>query len=138
MYQTANGDVTIVARVVTQQNTDYWAKTGVMMRESTAAGSVSAAVLMTPEGGVVFQRRTSTGGTTSVSRVERVTAPQWVKLVRRGSSVSAYYSANGNAWTQIESSQTVSMPAETLVGVAVCSHNADVLGESTLDNVTVQ
>jgi hypothetical protein len=87
VYQNANGDVTIVARVATQQNTDYWAKTGVMDWESTAAGSVNAAVLMTPEGGVVFQCHTSTGGSTSVSRVKGVTTPQWVKLVRRGSKL---------------------------------------------------
>ena len=135
VYQAANGDVTIVARVATQQNTDYWAKTGLMIRESTGAGSINAAVLVSPEGGVVFQRRSSTNGGTSNSRVQGLIAPHWVKLVRTGNSFSAYQSANGVAWSQIDSSQTINMAASATVGLAVSSHKVDILGESTLDNV---
>jgi alpha-galactosidase len=137
VYQAANGDVTIVARVATLQNTDYWAKSGVMIRESAAPGSVNAAVLVSSEGGVVFQRRSSTSGSTAVSRVEGLRAPRWVKLVRTGNSFSAYHSADGAVWTQIETSQTINMAASATVGLAVCSHRVDNLGESTLDNVAV-
>ena len=137
VYQAANGDVTIVARVATQQNTDYWAKTGVMIRESATAGSANAAVLVSAEGGVVFQRRSSANGSTAVSRVEGLRAPRWVKLVRTGNSFSAYHSADGAVWTQIETSQTINMAASATVGLAVCSHKVNTLGESTLDNVAV-
>ena len=135
VYQAANGDVTIVARVATQLNTDYWAKTGVMIRESTAAGSINAAVLVTPEGGVVFQRRSSTNGETANSRVQGLTAPHWVKLVRTGNRFSAYQSVDGVTWSQIDSNQTINMATSATVGLAVCSHKVDILGESTLDNV---
>src|SRR5678815_675750 len=55
VYQVASGDCEIRARVATQQNTDVWAKTGVMIRETTAAGSKQAAMLVTPGSGLAFQ-----------------------------------------------------------------------------------
>ncbi len=137
LYQAANGDVTIVARVATQQNTDSWAKTGVMIRESTVAGSMNAAVLMTPGRGVVFQRRTSTGGSTAVTQAAGVVAPRWVRLVRTGNSFAAHHSADGVAWTQIGTSQTINMAASATIGLAVCSHQVSTLCDSTLDNVTL-
>ena len=80
VYQTSSGDCSIVARVATQDNTDPWAKAGVMIRESTAAGSMNAAVLITPGNGVRFQWRTASGGTTASTGVSGVVAPCWLKL----------------------------------------------------------
>jgi len=137
VYQAANGDVTIVARLATQQNTDFWAKTGVMIREGTNAGSRNAAVLMTPGGGVVFQRRTSTGGSTASTQASGVVVPRWVKLVRTGNSFSAYHSADGVAWTQIGTSQTNNMATSATLGLAVTSHADGTLCTSTMDNVLV-
>ncbi|KAL3801892.1 hypothetical protein ACHAW5_008678 [Stephanodiscus triporus] len=137
VYQAANGDVTIEARIATQQNTDYWAKTGVMIRDGTSAGFINVAVLMTAQGGVTFQRRTSTGGSTAVNVKSGVTVPEWVKLVRSGNSFSAYHSADGVSWMQIASSQIVVMTANVILGLAVSSHQSSTLCESTLDNVIV-
>jgi len=36
VYQSLTGDLTLTARVASQQNTDGWAKAGVMIRETTA------------------------------------------------------------------------------------------------------
>jgi len=98
---------------------------------------MNAAVLMTPGGRVVFQRRTSAGGSTAISQVSGIVVPRWVRLVRTGNSFSAYHSADGVAWTQIGTSQTINMAASATIGLAVCSHQVNTLGESTLDNVTV-
>jgi glucosylceramidase len=136
VYQAASGDCSIVARVATQDNTDPWAKAGVMIRESTAAGSRNAAVLITPGNGVTFQRRTSTDGATAATIVSGVTAPRWVRLVRTANSFAAYYSANGVAWTQVGTSQTITMSSSATLGLAVTSHADGTLCTSTLDNVT--
>ncbi|MEI8291498.1 MAG: immunoglobulin domain-containing protein [Verrucomicrobiota bacterium] len=135
VYQTSTGDCSIVARVATQSNTDPWAKAGVMIRESTAAGSINAAVLLTPGNGVTFQRRTSTGGSTTATIVGGVTVPRWVKLVRTGNSFAAYYSPDGVAWTQIGTSQTITMASSATLGLAVTSHNDGTLGAAMFDNV---
>jgi hypothetical protein len=110
---------------------------GLMIRESTAAGSMNAAVLMTPGSGVMFQRRTRTGGSTAINQMAGVVVPRWVKLVRTGNSVSAYHSADGVAWTQIGTSQTINIAASTTIGLAVTSHADGTLCTSTMDNVLV-
>jgi hypothetical protein len=56
--------------VETQEETDSWAKAGVMFRDSTAPSAAFAMVVATPGNGVNFQWRPVTGGrpTTRKSR----------------------------------------------------------------------
>ncbi|PYX93728.1 MAG: hypothetical protein DMG67_03480 [Acidobacteria bacterium] len=49
--ESLSGDVTITARVASQQNTNAWAKSGVMIRETTAANSSYVFVFVTPSMG---------------------------------------------------------------------------------------
>ena len=134
--QTLNGDGTIVARVASQQNTDGWAKAGVMIRETLNADATFVDMLLTPSNGAVFQYRTTTGGSASTTGGPTVTAPYWVKLVRAGSTFTGYASSDGTTWTQVGST-TISMVSSVYVGLAVTSHNNSVLNTSTFDNVSV-
>ncbi len=137
VYQTASGACEMRARVATVGNTDVWAKSGVMVRESTAAGSRFAAVYITPSSGVSFQWRATTGGSCSQTTVTGITAPRYVRLVRSASNgFTAYYSANGSTWTQVGTSQTISMATSVTMGLAVTSHNDGTLCTSTLDTIT--
>src|SRR5262249_39927130 len=61
-----SGDGEVVAQVLSLTNTNPSAKAGVMIRESLAANSTHAMMVFTPSG-LSFQRRTSTGGTTSIT-----------------------------------------------------------------------
>jgi hypothetical protein len=136
VYQSSSGDCSIVAKVNRVQNTDPWAKAGVMIRESTTAGSIQASVVVTPGNGVSFQRRTSTGGTSVSTIVGGITAPRWVKLTRTGSSFAAYYSSDGSTWTQIGTAQTITMASGATIGLAVTSHNDGKLCTANFSNVT--
>ncbi|MCX7002685.1 MAG: hypothetical protein NTV22_05350 [bacterium] len=131
--QPASGDCSIVAMVVTQQNTDPWAKAGVMIREDLSIDAPNAAVFITPGNGVRFQWRTSAGGATASTGVAGVTTPCRLRLQRSGTSFAAYYSANGSAWTQIGTSQTVVMASTLTLGLAVTAHNNALLSTATLD-----
>jgi len=137
VYQPSSDTCEMRARVAAVQNTNSWAKAGVMIRESTAAGSRWAAVLITPGNGVTFQWRATTGGSCSYVQVTGVTAPRYVRIQRAANNVfQAYYSSNGTTWTQIGSNQTISMASSATLGLAVTSHNDGTLCTSTLDNVT--
>ena len=48
VYQTLNGNGTIVARLRYQTNSSAWAKAGLMIKQSTTAGSAYVDVLTTP------------------------------------------------------------------------------------------
>lgn len=135
VYQTLNGDGTIIARVASISNTDGWAKAGVMIRENLTADSQHAFCAITPSNGVIFQRHLS-GNVTNQTQVTGVAAPYWVRLVRAGSTFTAYYSSNGTSWTQI-ATETISMSTSVYVGLAVTSHNDGVLCTATFDNVSL-
>ena len=64
------------------------------------------------------------------------TAPAWVKLERRGNTVTAYRSADGVGWTLV-GSDTISMGASVYVGLALSSHDNSRLATATFDNVSV-
>src|SRR5262249_37219360 len=89
-YQPFNGNGEIFCRVATVQNTDPWAKEGVMIRESLDAGSTHAFVCVTPGNGVAFQRRTATSGASEHTAGPAVTAPYWVRLTRTNTTFTAW------------------------------------------------
>ena len=49
-------------RIVSMDNTDPWAKAGVMIRESLTSNSANAVTALTPGNGTAFQRRPASGG----------------------------------------------------------------------------
>lgn len=136
VYQpTSSTSVTITARVNTQTNTNSWAKAGVMIRETTAAGAAYAGVYVTPGKGVSFQYRTSTNvSATNGPETTGPVAPYWVKLVRSGSTFTAYTSLDGSNWTELGLA-TITMATDATEGLAVCSHNNSELSTATIDNV---
>jgi regulation of enolase protein 1 (concanavalin A-like superfamily) len=79
--------------------------------------------------------RTTTAGATSAAFTSGA-APYWVRLVRSGSTFTAYRSPDGITWKQSGSS-TISMTATVYIGLAVCSKNTTTLNTSTFTNVSV-
>jgi hypothetical protein len=136
VYQPLSGDGQIVARVTAIQNTNANAKAGVMLRETTAAGSAHVILDVKPGGGIEFMTRPTTGATTTFLAGGTQAVPAWLKLARSGSTVTASVSANGTAWTVIGSTQ-VSIASSALVGLAVTSHDTTKLNTSTFDSVAV-
>jgi len=135
-WKQVSGAASIVAKVESVQNTNEFAKAGVMIRDTLEAGSANASLLITPENGVRFQFRNTTGGSTDRFFVEGITAPQWVKLERTvGGLVRAYYSADGKTWTQLNLT-TVAMGTPMYIGLALTSHDSALTCEAKFSNVT--
>jgi O-glycosyl hydrolase len=142
LSQDFTGSGSIVARVTSVQNTNTWAKGGVMFRDSTAAGAMFADCVVTPSSGVSFQWRNSTGGNCGYVQIGGVTAPKWVKLVRSGNSFSGYYATTTGTpttsdWIQVGTAQTIGMSNSAKVGLAVTSHNNGTLSTSTFTGVQI-
>ena len=133
-YRTLTGDGEIKARVTALQNTDPWAKAGVMIRENLTAGSRHLTTVLTSANGVQFQRRLAAGGTTINTNAAVSAAPYWVRIARVGNVFTSYRSPDGAAWTQV-GQETLALPASVQAGLVVTSHNNTVLGTGTFDNV---
>jgi len=136
VYQQISGDVTITARVASVENTNAWAKAGVMVRESLSGNSKHAMNVITPSRGVSFQRRTATSGGSSHTTTSGLSAPYWVRMVRSGNTFTSYRSSNGSSWTN-QGSVTISMNSSVYVGLVTTSHNDGTLCSASLDNVSV-
>jgi regulation of enolase protein 1 (concanavalin A-like superfamily) len=136
-YQPLHGDGTIVAQVTSLDNTNGFAKAGVMVRQSLASDSPNAFAFLTPGQGAAFQTRAASGGSTTFNAGPWwVSPPYWVKLVRSGNTFSAYTSPEGTTWTLV-ATQAVAMTADVYVGLAVTSHANSVSATGVFTNVTV-
>ena len=132
------GDGSIVARWRVLQNTEPWAKAGVMIRESLAArfryprrGADGLKRCRLPRRG--GRRR----GPRRRPRRCRVWRPAyWVKLVRSGNTFTASRSSNGSSWTVIGTA-TIAMAQDIYIGLAVTSHDVNALCTATFDNVAM-
>ena len=136
VYTTLNGDGQITARVATEENVNAWTKAGVMIRESVAAGSRHALMLVSPGKGSAFQRRVVSSGVSTHTAGAFVTAPYWVRLSRAGNTITASESADGTSWTVV-GTDTIAFPQTVLVGLAVSSHSTTTAATATFDNVAI-
>jgi regulation of enolase protein 1 (concanavalin A-like superfamily) len=130
-----SGDGEIKARVASVENTDTWAKAGVMIRETLTAGSRHAHMLISAGGASAFQRRTATGGSSASTSGSAGAAPRWVRVTRSGSTFRGFVSPDGTTWTEVGSA-SISMAADVFIGLAVTSHKDGTLSTAVFDHVT--
>jgi hypothetical protein len=108
-----------------------------MIRESLAAGSKHGFMLVTPSKGLYFQWRASTNGLSGSTSAVSGAAPVWLKLVRAGSVLTGFRSADGVNWTTV-GSRSVAMGSTVYVGFAVSSLVQLVSASATFTNYSVQ
>ena len=139
LHQPLVGDGTITARILGVDPTAYHAKTGLMIRESTATGARSAAVVWGPVNQLVeFNRRSTTnGGASGTLTAREIIDPPWLRLTRRGNTFTAYRSPDGQSWSRVGSPQTIAMSANALVGIPACAGDTTRLAEIALSDVTI-
>ncbi len=133
VYKQLSGPGSITAQVLSVDNTNEWAKAGVMIRRTLDPGAPFAAVYITPGYGCRFQGRlalsTDVTSDTPVATAEQtaITAPYWIKLERdNADNFNGYYSSDGVTWEPMAwNPQYISMPTDVYVGLALTSHNAN-------------
>ena len=148
-FKQLTGVGSIIAKVESVENTNVWAKAGVMIRETLDPGSKFAAVYITPTNadgtptqGCRFQGRTNTDGSassdTSVATdgQKAVTAPYWIKLERDFSgNFKGYYSSDGSTWTPLIWKPSISMSSNVYIGLALTSLDAALTCEAKFSGV---
>jgi len=149
-YKQLSGDGEIVAKVVSigGPGTNEWRKAGVMIRESLDPTSFHAFMAVTPTAshGLAFQYRDEVGDSDSEHGVDNQTAPYWVRLVRQGNQFTGYHSPDGVTWTMKDASGdegdgmnpvTIPMGSNVYIGLAVTSHESDVMSVVEFSDVSV-
>jgi hypothetical protein len=136
-YKTLSGPGSIVARVESVDNTDGWAKAGVMIRSTLDGNSIHAMMVVSAASGVSFQRRPETGAASAADTTAGITAPYWVKIERTlAGNIIAYSSADGSAWQMLGAAEAIQTGTNAYIGLAVTSHNAARTCQAIFSNVT--
>ncbi|WP_222912977.1 DUF1349 domain-containing protein [Natrinema sp. SYSU A 869] len=137
----ANFDATV--RVDTVEDTDEYAKAGLMLRESLDADAKNVMTRTTPDHTTLQWRPTAGGDSTSLtsdagedeSEIDGGTIDAaWQRLVRNGDTIRAYASADGTNWT-LMAELSLSFGESAFLGLAVTSHNAGTLCEAMFSNL---
>ena len=106
-----------------------------IFRQSAKPDAAYADLALHGDGHIALQFRKMTAGETA-----DLTAPQHgskhLKLVRKGERFTAYVGENATSMTEVLSTD-VSLYGPVLVGLGVCSHNADGVNTAIFSNVAL-
>jgi hypothetical protein len=137
-YKPLSGAGSIIARVDSVDNTDVWAKAGVMIRDSLDPNAMYAFMFVTPGSGAAFQHRTDTAIDATGTTIAGITAPQWVKIERDVSGYfTASYSDDGQNWTAADAAEQIYMGSNIFIGLALTAHNATATCQAEFSNLQV-
>jgi len=136
-YASAEGNVTMTARLWNVTGT--LSRTGIMFRESLAAGARTALMKLgdvgSREGGFCY-RSTTGGSMTTFGGNDYTTTPVWYRVQRSGNVFTGFESPDGVTWFMVDS-VTIPMADTFYVGLASCSGASGVLDSSVFDHVVV-
>jgi hypothetical protein len=93
-----------------------WAKAGIIIKASTKAGSVYAAVMVTPGHGVRMQYD-YTHDTAGLAGAVSAASPRWLRLTRSGDTVTGYDSSDGTHWAEIGAARLAGLPPTAQAGL---------------------
>jgi hypothetical protein len=126
----------ISARVISIQNTNAWAKAGVMFRGTAQlAESAHVMVVVTPGKGVAMQYRPDYKAPSIQVAVRVGVAPEWVRLTQVDGVFRGYASEDGVTWQLIG---TVTVPWQGEPVLAVTSHNNATTTRAVFQNLRLR
>ena len=123
-YKQLTGDSIVTVRVDSLENTETWAVSGVMIRNTLDSGSVFAMCGVRAAGQAFFRWRTTADSELAGTAEEppfpaTIVMPHWVRLKRQGNSFIAEHSSDGTTWKPIGNPAVVVMNQQVFVGLAV-------------------
>ena len=142
VYQPWTGDGDLITRVatVTLPSGAVYALGGIMFRDGLTTNAMHASIVIGTDGKLKFRRRKTVGGTTLSDGPSAGTTsiPRWLRLSRRGSTFSAFYSQDGVSWTSIPApDSTVALPSTVVIGLLALRNGATATTRATFSNVSV-
>lgn len=122
-----SGDFTLVAKLESFSSSNQYSTSGIMIRESNAVNAPFVAVYLQPaspgNGLQVKRRATSANVSANRASVAGITAA-YVRLRRVGADITASYSLDGGAWTNIITVSDAPMAADVKAGAFLSSQLA--------------
>lgn len=146
VYKPLSGNGSLVARVTSIDETDGWARTGVMIRASLEPDSPWVQMVVSARNGARLHQRLAAGGAVTTdtallaaSDPQRfVAAPAWIKIERQGNQFYGYYAMEESnpQWVPAAGNpQQLTMSNSAYMGLAVFSSNGAAITTAEVTNV---
>jgi Big-like domain-containing protein/fibronectin type III domain protein len=136
LYQPLSGDGEIRAQITSFASAASSGLAGVMIRESLTAGARYGFLGVSASGTFSTQQRMRTYGKATTGTHGAGKFPSvWVRLVRKGNTLTSYSSADGVTWALVDS-RSVGMASQIYLGLAVASGQSSRVGTAAFSNVT--
>jgi hypothetical protein len=136
VYFRAQGDVDVIARVVSIEGADRLARAGVMLRDSLKPDAKFVFAAVSGAGEISVQQRSGTGWKGAPKApAAKLALPCWLKLSRWEKTFRAYQSTNGTHWQQI-GVDGLDLRESFYGGLAVVSHGALAVCTALIDAVS--
>jgi glucan 1,3-beta-glucosidase len=137
LHQPVDGDFELTATVASLDDTDQYAKAGLMLRESLDPAAPHVLLSVFPSGEVQLAQRAIAGGGTQGSPGREARFPDIrLRLVRRGDTVTASTSKDGAEWTEVGSHKVAWTGG--FVGLVALSHDKDQLTRAAYRDVSLR
>lgn len=131
VYQAMENDGSLIARV--SPDSRKGARAGIMIRESLDANARHASLLLDKDLNLLYTARTNAGENNST--VTGGAGAAWLRLVRKGGWMSAYYSLDGQRWAPAGSWTDFGLSTTPYAGLVVSSDLEP--ATATFDNVKI-
>jgi len=132
-----NGNVEMITKVTSQQNTNNYAIAGLMIRETLDADSAHATVGVSPANGINFYTRAKSPPTnrpTKVTLGPTSTPPVWLRIAKSGNTISGFSSSNGYSDWKLIGQTTLELSQTFYIGFAVASFADPTLSTAQFSN----
>lgn len=136
VYREITGDVEVTVNVSDLLCSNPYAKGGIMFRQTTATDSLHAFLSVSCEKGVALERRRQIAGGTQRSAKGNVQAPVWLRLIKEGTYLHAYYSLDGDNWNFL-SEDIIEFGDPILVGLAVAAQGEGETVSADFENLSI-
>jgi hypothetical protein len=142
VYQSISGDFIAQVKIISQENTNQWAKAGIMIRNSISNPTTSTGytfMVVTPGNGWSFQYDSDDDGYLDTSVKDGTSSyPTYIKMIKSNTTFTGYFSTDGENWTQ-RSQATLSSANNTQdVGMSVTSHEQGILSLVKFDDFRIR
>ena len=127
----------IAVRVDDLQDTNPFAKAGIMLRGSLDANAATVLIDVKPNSEVEFMKRSSAGASMTYVTGTFVTLPVWLQLSWVGGTVTASVSQDGQAWAALGQVDVVMPATTTEAGAIVTSHDTSQLNTAHFERLSL-
>lgn len=138
VWKEVKGDFVITTTLVKLRDTHGYTKAGIMARANLTAGSAHALIHAFPGGKASMGYRTENDGFMKEDQAETLGEPLYLKLTRKGNTLTGEYSADGETW-QVAGNPVIiqDLGKSCHLGLAVLSHETSALTAAHFKDIKI-